>query len=92
MESYYFGLDYEVSRQFSLYRSMLYDDVAAAIAQGARRLSFGRTSQEVKSTLGARPVALTWFGKSTSLLPTRLLTHLAGSVAAPYTAHDPFRA
>ena len=91
MESYYFGLDYEVSRQLSLYRSMLYDDVAAAIAQGVRRLSFGRTSQEVKSTLGARPVPLTWFGKSTSLLPTRLLTHLAGSVTGPYTAHDPFR-
>jgi hypothetical protein len=92
MESYYFGLDYQVSRRFSLYRSMLYDDVAAAIDQGARRLSFGRTSQEVKSTLGARPVPLAWFGKSNSLLPTRLLAHLAGSVTVPYTAHDPFRA
>jgi hypothetical protein len=92
MESYYFGLDYEVSRQYSLYRSMLYDDIAAAIQQGARNLSFGRTSQEVKSTLGARPLAQSWFGRSGSLLPTRLLVHLAGQVVAPFTDHDPFRA
>jgi hypothetical protein len=91
MESYYFGLDYQVSRQYSLYRSMLYDDVAAAITQRVHTLSFGRTSQEVKSTLGAQPVALSWFGKSCTLLPTRLLAHLAGSVNGPFTAHDPFR-
>jgi hypothetical protein len=71
---------------------MLYDDIAAAIQQGARNLSFGRTSQEVKSTLGARPLAQSWFGRSGSLLPTRLLVHLAGQVVAPFTDHDPFRA
>ena len=57
---------------------MLYDDIAAAIGAGARRLSFGRTSQEMKSSLGAVARPMAWFGKARAPLLTGLLAHLMG--------------
>jgi hypothetical protein len=91
LDSHYFGLDYEVTRRYALYRSMLYDDVAAAIARGARRVLFGRTSQEVKSSLGAVPHQMSWFGRSPSALATGAMIHLMRRFTAPAVQHDPFR-
>ena len=91
MESHYFGLDYEVSRRFELYRSMLYDDIAAAIDGGARRLSFGRTSQEMKSSLGAVPVGMSWFARSGWSLATDVMVRLMRRFTPAGVQHDPFR-
>lgn len=91
LDSHYFGLDYEANRQYALYRSMLYDDIACALERGARRVLFGRTSQELKSALGARPVRMSWFGKAGSPLATRLVTFLAGLSGDTWIDHQPFR-
>jgi hypothetical protein len=91
MESHYCGLDYQVSKRYALYRSMLYDDIAAAIGAGVRRLSFGRTSHEIKSSLGAVARPMAWFGKAQAPLLTGLLAHLMRGLVPPWVAHQPFR-
>jgi predicted N-acyltransferase len=92
LESHYFGLDYAVSRRYALYRTMLYDDIGAAIDRGARRVLFGRMSCELKSTLGAVPHAMSWFGKSRSPWITGALAHVIQRLRPDGVLHDPFRA
>jgi hypothetical protein len=91
LDSHYFGLDYDVTRRYELYRSMLYDDIAAAIDRGARRVLFGRTSQEVKSSLGAIPERMYWFSQAPSPMTTGAIAHLMQRFNAPAVLHDPFR-
>jgi hypothetical protein len=91
MESHYCGLDYRVARQCALYRSMLYDDIAAAIAAGARSLSFGRTSQEIKSSLGAIARPMAWFGRASAPLATTVMARLMATMVPAWVPHQPFR-
>ena len=91
MESHYCGLDYRLSKRYALYRSMLYDDIAAAIAAGARRLSFGRTSQEIKSALGATARPMSWFARARAPLLMGLMARMAARVLPPWVPHQPFR-
>jgi hypothetical protein len=91
LDSHYFGVDYDVSRRYELYRSMLYDDIAAAIERGAKRVLFGRTSQEVKSSLGAVPQRMSWFGRMSSPLTTGAMARFAARFNPGAVIHDPFR-
>ena len=54
-EVHYCGIDYSINKDYALYQRMLYDIVRYAIEHDLRRLHFGRTAPEVKSTLGAIP-------------------------------------
>jgi hypothetical protein len=91
MESHYCGMDYHHSKRYALYRTMLYDDIAAAIAAGVRRLSFGRTSQEIKSALGATARPMSWFGKARAPLLMGVMARVVARVLPPWVAHQPFR-
>ena len=53
--AYFFGLDYRFNRKYSLFHNLLYDDIECAINVGAHELNFGRTTHEVKSSVGAIP-------------------------------------
>ncbi len=50
------GFDHELNRPHSIYPRMLYDYVRIALELGSKRLDFGRTAAEIKSTVGAIPV------------------------------------
>jgi len=54
-EVHYCGIDYSINKDYSLYQRMLYDIVKFGIENNLRKLHFGRTAPEVKSTIGAIP-------------------------------------
>ena len=54
-EVHYCGIDYTINKELALYQRMLYDIVNYATCHQLRRLHFGRTAPEVKSTIGALP-------------------------------------
>ncbi len=56
LEIHYTGIDYRLNKALCLYQRMLYDMVRYGIENGHNRLHFGRTAQEIKSTIGARPL------------------------------------
>lgn len=60
--SYYIGLDYKVNQKYSVYNKILYDTIEKGIKQNAKKIIFGRTAAEFKSTIGATP------SKSTSAI------------------------
>lgn len=91
-ESHYFGVDRAVSEARCLYKNLLYDDVADALAHRCRRVLFGRDAQEVKSSLGARPLPWTSFLRHESRAATALLAATArrfGPVS--WSPRHPFR-
>lgn len=73
---HFIGYDCELNREQKLYQRMLYDVVAMAIEGRFKRISFGRTAMEIKSTVGAVPVYPVCYLKFTRPLINQL--------AAPY--------
>ena len=57
-DAHMIGLDYDYNQEYGLYMNILYKFVDLAIQANAEKLSYGRTAGEIKSTVGAFPVAL----------------------------------
>ncbi len=61
IEAYYVGFESEINKERALYQRMLFEFIAWGISLGAVRVVMGRTALEIKSTLGAFPIALSTF-------------------------------
>ena len=72
MEAHIVGFDYALNKTHYLYSRMLYDFVELGIQTRAKKIVFGRTAIEMKSSLGALPVIY-----SASLRHAKPLTNLA---------------
>lgn len=57
IEVHYAGLDYAANQKVKIYNFMLIDMIQEAFNLSIKRVCFGRTAQELKSTLGALPFA-----------------------------------
>ena len=58
LETYFLGYDEKVQREKMLYLNMLYDMIGCGIHNGFKRINFGRTALEIKSSVGAKPEQL----------------------------------
>ncbi len=55
LEAHFLGVDQEANFEYQLYLNMLYDMVKQGIEKGTvKRIIFGRTAPEIKSSVGAR--------------------------------------
>jgi hypothetical protein len=61
LDAHYVGIDYQLNKQNAIYSRMLYDYVRIGIDRKLKYVNFGRTSGEIKSTLGAVPEELTCY-------------------------------
>jgi predicted N-acyltransferase len=52
------GIDYSLNKERAIYQRMLYDYLRYALENRLARVNYGRTAGEIKSTLGAVPVAM----------------------------------
>ncbi len=73
LEANYVGLDYKYNTEFAVYERLLYDYVEQAIALKVSELHLGRTSELIKSAVGAVPVAMTLYARHTSKIKNVLL-------------------
>ncbi|REC76053.1 8-amino-7-oxononanoate synthase [Chryseobacterium elymi] len=58
IDTYFLGYDKEIQKERQLYLNMLLDMVEFAISNRFKRIIFGRTALEIKSTIGAEPVEI----------------------------------
>ena len=70
------GFESEINKERALYQRMLFEFIAWGISLGAVRVVMGRTALEIKSTLGAFPIALSTF------------VHINFPLAMPFLALD----
>jgi predicted N-acyltransferase len=61
LETYFLGYDESLQKEKMLYLNMLYNMNQYAIENGFKRIIFGRTALEIKSSVGAIPVKMSGF-------------------------------
>ncbi|WP_294240397.1 hypothetical protein [uncultured Chryseobacterium sp.] len=58
VDTYFLGYDKEIQKENQIYLNMLLDMAGFAIDHQFKRILFGRTALEIKSTIGAEPVEI----------------------------------
>ncbi|MGR6088295.1 MAG: hypothetical protein ACU4F9_08965 [Arcticibacter sp.] len=92
LEAHFIGLDYELNREFNLYQNILYGLISDAISCGVRRVMYGRTALEIKSTVGATPHKLACYMRfQNKLLNTVVKTVVSGLGPKDWTPRSPFK-
>ncbi len=93
LEASYVGLDYAYNAKYALYERLLYDFVEDAILQKLTLLHLGRTSELIKSALGATPQNLTLYAKHTSKFKNVLLKPILEKITpSEFELRTPFKA
>jgi len=93
IEAHVIGIDYDTNREHGVYQRILYDYVELAIRLRCTRIVYGRTAEEIKSTVGAFPVDLTCCIKHRRFISNALLSMIINYVKpSDYPQRDPFKA
>lgn len=61
LETYFLGYDEQVQKEKMLYLNMLYNMTKFGIEKQFKKIIFGRTALEIKSSIGAEPVVMSGF-------------------------------
>ena len=78
--SHFIGIDYTRNKELSIYPRILNDYVRLGIEMKVNEVNFGRTSSEIKSTLGAIPEDLTCYLRHRRTLATLLFKPLVRKI------------
>lgn len=93
LEASYVGLDYKHNTAHALYERLLYNYVEEAIHQKVKLLHLGRTSELIKSALGATPQDMTLYAKHTSKFKNALLKPILENITpSEFELRTPFKA
>ena len=92
LEAHFIGLDYELNKKLSIYPRILNDYVRLGLELGCDEVNFGRTSSEIKSTLGARPEDLTCYVRHRRTVANLFFKPLVRQIKmTEYKQHRPFK-
>jgi hypothetical protein len=61
LETYFLGYDEKIQKEKMLYLNMLYNMTKFGIENQFRKIIFGRTALEIKSSIGAEPIVMSGF-------------------------------
>lgn len=61
LETYFLGYDSQIQKENMLYLNMLYNMTEYGIEHGFKKIIFGRTALEIKSSIGAVPIMMSGF-------------------------------
>jgi hypothetical protein len=93
LEANYVGMNYTYNQSHAVYQRMLYDYVSLAIDKKVRYLSFGRTAEEIKSTVGASAKGMVLYVRHKNGLTNKLLSPIFSAIAPNlYECRQPFKA
>ncbi|MBK8876047.1 MAG: hypothetical protein IPN13_20070 [Bacteroidetes bacterium] len=92
MEAHCIGIDYNLNSQYSIYQNILYSYINDAIECKPKRLYFGRTALEIKSTTGAKPYHLACYFRFANRMLNLLAKPMISSTGpGDWIPRDPFK-
>ena len=92
LDAQFVGIDYGRNQEHMIYQRMLLDLLEVALARGLRRINLGRTAEQAKSALGARPVGLLFYVKHRNRVANRIVGPFLRKVKpAAFEQRWPFR-
>ena len=84
---------YDLNHKHAIYQRMLYDYVSLAIENKSTELRFGRTAEEIKSTIGAEPVAMSLYIRHKNHITNKILKPIFASIKpSEFELRRPFKA
>ncbi|MGB5980517.1 MAG: GNAT family N-acetyltransferase [Nonlabens sp.] len=90
--AHFVGIDYKFNKDHSIYPRILNDYVKETIHRKCTKLNLGRTSGEIKSTLGAAPVNLYCYVRHKRSMANLIFKPLTDQIDLPeYRLHKPFK-
>lgn len=93
LDAHFIGIEYSLNKQLSIYPRILNDYVRLGIQMKVEEVNFGRTSSEIKSTLGAIPEHLTCYVRHRRTVANLLFKPLVRQIKMEaYKQHTPFKA
>lgn len=92
LEANYIGLDYSLNHDLSIYQRLLYDYIEQAIEKESTELHLGRTSELIKSAIGAIPKEMKLYAKHNNRLVNSMLKHVFRFVSpSKFELRQPFK-
>ena len=92
VDASYVGINYDYNTEHCLYQKMLYDLVDLSIEKGVDELRLGRTAEEIKSGLGAKPVHMKLYMRHRNTVSNHLLKPLIESISpSEFEVRQPFK-
>jgi len=92
MEAGYVGIDYTYNIDHAIYQRLLYNYVEQAISKKVYQLQLGRTSELIKSALGARPVDMKLYAKHKRPITNLIMGAILNKVSpSDYELRRPFK-
>jgi len=74
LEAHYLGFDEINNRKYQIYLNILFDLVKIGIDSQVEKINFARTALEIKSSVGAIPDELYFYGKHTNAIKNQMFT------------------
>jgi len=74
LEAHYLGFDEGNNRTYQIYLNILFDLVKIGIDSKVEQINFARTALEIKSSVGAVPAELYFYGKHTNAVKNQMFT------------------
>ncbi len=74
LEAHFLGIDSQSNRTYQLYLNILFDIIRVAFDSQVKHINFARTALEIKSSVGAQPQELYFYGKHTNPLKNQIFS------------------
>ena len=74
LEAHFLGFDTVNNRKYQAYLNILFDIIRVGITTKSKQINFARTALEIKSSVGAKPVPLYFFGKHTNAMKNQIFS------------------
>lgn len=93
IDTYFLGYDKELQKEKQLYLNMLLDMVEFSINNKFKRIIFGRTALEIKSTIGAEPIEIFGLIRHNNILINQFMAKIFSSLnpKAEWIQRRPFK-
>ena len=92
LDAHYVGIDYAYNKELSIYPRILNDYVRLGFDLGSTKVNLGRTSSEIKSTLGAQPENLNCYVRHRKTFANVMFKPLIRQLKmTEYKQHRPFK-
>ncbi|MDZ4707687.1 MAG: GNAT family N-acetyltransferase [Saprospiraceae bacterium] len=75
-EAHFLGIDEDLNKHYQLYLNILFDLIRYSVGQGRNQIRFSRTALEIKSSVGAKPHALTCYIKHRKVINNTFVPYL----------------
>lgn len=93
LETYFLGYDEQIQKEKMLYLNMLYNMTEFGIEHQFKKIIFGRTALEIKSSIGAEPVYMSGFIRHTNKVINKFIDKIFARLepAVEWQQRHPFK-